>query len=60
MALYNVETKFGKLLVDRDSIADARKWAKEAHGVGPRCVTKHQEYVRCDDCSAAPCCCKKP
>lgn len=59
MAIYDVKTeKFGTVMVERNSIKDARRWAKEAHGVGPRCVTPHAEQKPvCDACECRPCAC---
>lgn len=55
---YVVATRFGELVVERENIKLARAWAKSAHGVGPECVTPQREYVPCDRCDCAPCCCQ--
>jgi len=58
-ALYDVVTeKFGTLIVERDNIDEARHWAKEALGLGPRCVSRHVERrTACPACDSSPCCC---
>lgn len=47
--VYLVTTeKFGVLAVERDTIAEARAWARQNFGVR-----------RCESCDSAPCCCPK-
>ncbi len=56
--LYSVQTeKFGMLTLSADNIAEARDIAKKRYKAGPKAVTAHQEYRRCDDCGCKPCCC---
>ena len=61
MSCYSVETsRFGVLLVDRETIADARRWAREAHGVtNPSATRLHREPGKlCGSCDSKPCCCE--
>lgn len=60
MVNFIVKTMFGDLTVERDNIKQARDWAKEAHGLGPDCVTAQREYILCDDCDSRPCVCPRP
>ena len=57
--LYAVETGLGVVRRADASILAARKWARQAFGVGPRNVTRYWEYRRCDTCDSAPCCCEE-
>lgn len=57
---YLIQTeKYGTLRKADDTIADARRWAKSALGVGPRSVSREINYKRCGDCACAPCCCSR-
>ena len=50
--------KIGDLLTERDSITDARKWAKRAFGVRRGdVVALSRKIKRCERCDSAPCCC---
>jgi hypothetical protein len=59
VSLYDVKTeRFGIVQVERDNIADARRWAREALGVmNPREVSRTEVYIHCERCSSAPCTC---
>jgi|SRR5579871_7014476 len=59
--MYDVATgRFGIVTIDRDSIDDARRWAKEAMGLGPRTVSRHVESRQpCLRCDSRPCCCSE-
>lgn len=60
--IYVVKTeRFGNVLVVRDSIEEARAWAKTALGAGPRCVSRYVEPgALCPSCDSRPCCCAPP
>ena len=63
MATYLIQTEdYGTLRKAADSIADARKWAQRALGVGPRNVSREVTYLRCDWCGASrsACDCQPP
>lgn len=58
--IYEVDLGDGlpPIRVLRDSIADARQWAKTAFGVrNPRQTTLRGEYRLCEQCGCKPCCC---
>jgi hypothetical protein len=60
---YLIQTEeYGTLRKADDCIADARKWAKQALGVGPRNVSREVTYRRCDWCGASRslCDCQPP
>jgi hypothetical protein len=58
--LYAIRTaRFGTILVERDSIEEARQWARDNFDAGSSDVSAHRTYRRCDDCNSAPCCCRK-
>jgi hypothetical protein len=56
---YRVRTeKYGDLTVQRESIAEARRWAREALGIKDKRATSVDRDVRkCGGCDSAPCCC---
>lgn len=58
--LYDVRTeRFGVIQVSRDSIAEARTWARQALGVrNPRDVSRYARAIHCDSCDSAPCTCE--
>ena len=60
MSLYSVKTeRFGFVQVERDTIEEARRWAREALGVtNPRMVTRDNVAVHCHTCDSAPCVCQ--
>ena len=63
MPNYLIQTEaYGTLRKTNDCIADARKWAKQALGVGPRSVTRELTYRRCEWCgsSRSLCDCQPP
>ena len=59
MSLYAVATeRFGSIQVERDTIDEARRWAREALGVSnPRCVTVVRGGAVCERCDSRPCLC---
>jgi hypothetical protein len=61
MPLYDVRTqRFGVVRVERDSLQEARRWAREALGILEHgAVTAHRTYLRCNRCDCAPCVCMK-
>ena len=60
---YLIQTEaYGTVRKEADCIADARKWAKRALGVGPRNVSRELTYRRCEWCGASrsACDCQQP
>jgi hypothetical protein len=57
--LYAVATeRFGSIQVERENIAEARRWAREALGIrNPDCVSRIVEYQLCECCGSRPCTC---
>lgn len=54
MPTYLVETpEYGTIRKTADNIADARRWAKSAFGLGPRAVTRELTYRRCEWCGSS-------
>jgi len=59
--LYAVATeRFGSIQVERENIAEARRWAREALGVtNPSCTTAVRGGSVCERCDSKPCLCSK-
>lgn len=58
---YAIRTEqFGVIHLEADSIAEARKEARQRFGVGPRGVWRvYRERPFCEVCDSRPCCCPR-
>ncbi len=59
--IYVVTTeRFGRVLLERDNIKVARRWAKEALPGLATDVRRESNYRVCETCDSAPCTCRRP
>jgi len=55
---YDVDTRFGVIVIKAYGIEDARRDARQRFGVRAKtAVRRHHYYELCEACDSKPCCC---